>query len=195
MDGWDLIYAVEKDDLAQAKELLASGLSPNETSMTGDRALCVAADKGKISFVELLLEAGADPNKADEKVTMDKGATPLALAAARGFCEVVRLLLASGANPSLPSKFKETPLEAAVFGGFPLIVQLLLDGGASIDAPTGFDEKTALMVACEYRQKEIVERALVGSWSFRLNEMQKRKNGTTLWSRLSKWSSRKERNY
>lgn len=157
MEIWDLIYAIEKDDLRKAKELLLAGLCPNESTVTGHTALCVAADSGKAAFVKLLLESGANPDKADEKVTMDGGATPLALAASKGHEEAVRLLLEAGAKPSLPSKYKETPLEVAVFGGFPSIVEGLLAAGAGIDEPTGFDRKTALMVACEHREKAIFD--------------------------------------
>ena len=53
----------------------------------------IAAQEGHVEVVRLLLEAGADCNKA----RTDTGATPLQVAVEKGHVNVVRLLKEAGA--------------------------------------------------------------------------------------------------
>jgi ankyrin repeat protein len=55
-------------------------------------ALSMAAGRGRLEAARLLLQGGADPDRADSD-----GETPLMLAARKGCSEVLRLLLARGA--------------------------------------------------------------------------------------------------
>lgn len=84
-----------------------------------------------LQLVEILLEAGANPNLqlklfppyrslrddrgADTLLTI--GATPLLRAAKAGDLEAMKLLLAHGANPNLPTATGITPLMAAAGNG------------------------------------------------------------------------------
>ena len=80
--------------------LLAAGADPNASApvqkLSGEvyqgTALCEAAGYGKLEAARLLLDGGADPDRAD-----GNGVTPLMVAAGNGHPEVLRLLLARGA--------------------------------------------------------------------------------------------------
>jgi ankyrin repeat protein len=84
-----------------ARLLAESGVDPNATASVsdghGDAAhytpLTHAAEFGNLEAVRSLLDAGADPGRADGGA----GATPLINAAVHGRLEVLRLLLARGA--------------------------------------------------------------------------------------------------
>lgn len=58
--------------------------------------------------IDLLLEAGADPNIQD-----NKGKTPLCLAAAKGHYDNTNSLLSKGANPNITSRKGKTPQQIA----------------------------------------------------------------------------------
>lgn len=53
--------AINRDDVAEVRSLLASGIDPNATDAGGDRFLTSAAWVGSPRLVRVLLEAGADP--------------------------------------------------------------------------------------------------------------------------------------
>lgn len=72
-----------------ARCLLDFGAALNGTEWEmGRTALYMAAGRGHVSFVELLLSRGADPS-----LRRAGGRTPLGIAAYNGHTEVVRLLL------------------------------------------------------------------------------------------------------
>lgn len=74
--------------------LLAHGLNPNEL-FEGTTVLCAASQNAQLRAVQTLLQAGADPNLADEE-----GCTPLMHAVMAQHAGVVKLLLEYGADPS-----------------------------------------------------------------------------------------------
>jgi ankyrin repeat protein len=70
---------------------------------------------GETARVKTLLQAGADPERADSE-----GTTPLYVASVNGEAEIVRLLLAAGASPDTESNglgSEGTPLCAAACWG------------------------------------------------------------------------------
>lgn len=132
---------------------LPTGGRPDHLSLDGTTSL---------KMIELLLDAGANPNAqlklfppfrsigadrgADLMLTI--GTTPLIRAAKAGDTEAIKLLLAHGANPSLPNSLGITPLMAAAGLGSDEIdtrgafatqkdliasIGLLLAGGADIN--------------------------------------------------------------
>ena len=91
-------------------------------SPQGDSPLMLAALKGQLALVRLLVERNADVNKP--------GWTPLHYAATGGHTEVIEYLLAQHAYIDAESPNQSTPLMmAAMYGGFDA-VRLLLDAGA-----------------------------------------------------------------
>lgn len=96
--------------------VLEAGADPDEETAEGT-PLCAAACWGHTDAVRALLDAGADPNRAEEG-----GYTPLLWATEFGHADTVHLLLERGAEP--------TSLGSAVAYGSPRIVADLLAHGA-----------------------------------------------------------------
>lgn len=72
----------------------------NEFNGSGNTPLNIAADRGKLEIVELLLQNGADPNLGH----LDDGWTSLMHASCNGYKEIVSLLLEYGADQHLKNK-------------------------------------------------------------------------------------------
>jgi ankyrin repeat protein len=83
---------------------LAKGADVNQE---GVRALSVAASKGKIELVKILLAAGAEINEIDIAQN-----TPLFWAAGEGHLEIVKLLVENGANIMAVNKWGISVLDA-----------------------------------------------------------------------------------
>ena len=84
-----------------------------------------AADRGHKEVVQLLLNAGADPDKGTVH-----GKTPLQVAANRAQKEVVLLLLNAGADPDRVDHAGRTPIDVASYLGHKDVLKVLLDRGA-----------------------------------------------------------------
>ena len=113
--------------------------------------LCEAGIKGHKELVTLLLNKGANPNKAD-----DKGRTPLHWSAVRGRKNIVHLLLDGGSDPNIGAKCGGTPLHWAAQFGYKYVVKLLIDKGAEVSIADR-DGDTALHLAAFFGKKDVVE--------------------------------------
>jgi hypothetical protein len=82
-----LFYAIEKNNLAYAKKVLAMNFDPNLEHDNGYTPLGYAAMKGNPAMAELLLRHGADAG-----VTTREGDTPVELALRMGHAELADLL-------------------------------------------------------------------------------------------------------
>jgi len=156
--GLTLSHAVWNDRVEVVKLLLAKGANvnttpatcrppntvPTEASYPEDEIggpLHLAAYKGNLPLVKLLLQAGADAS-LPVPGTHD---TPLIFAldgntsAGPQRTELVQLLLRSGANPDASGDrgkaAKITPLGLAASRGDGAVIQILFDAGASVKAP------------------------------------------------------------
>ena len=111
---------------ATLKVLLAAHANPKLADKRGRTVLVLAATRGDLSLVNVLLVGGvgADTHAAGES-------TPLLAAVRAGHVEVARSLLAAGAKADLADERGETPLLAAASSGNAALVKLLLAGGAS----------------------------------------------------------------
>ena len=67
-----------------------------------------AIDGGKVGFVEILIEGGADLNICDKK-----GTTPLILSSSLGKTEITQLLIDNGADESLVDKNGKKAIDRA----------------------------------------------------------------------------------
>ena len=158
----NLCEACEKGDLARVRELLASGKKDVNKSNRGltyltlaaflghvdivkelidhgakintiPSPLAIACEKGNIQIVELLLEAGANPNLYQER-KLEQGSTPLYLACQSGNLEIVKLLLKYEADIDIGDLFGRPPLYMAVIKGKEEIVKYLIHHGANVNA-------------------------------------------------------------
>ncbi|MGD1072279.1 MAG: ankyrin repeat domain-containing protein, partial [Bryobacteraceae bacterium] len=101
---------------------------PKATDSRGNSPLMYAAALGSPESMRLLLDAGADPNLANQF-----GATPLMWCA--GDAVKVRMLLAKGAQVNVRSKLGRTPLlVAATYDGSTEAARLLIEKGADVNA-------------------------------------------------------------
>ena len=97
----------------------------------GSTPIYLAATKGHVKMVQLLLEAKADKDKAN-----GHGATPILKASLAGHSEVVRVLLEANADIHRAATNGKTPMLAASQKGHLEVVRLLLAAHADIDKAT-----------------------------------------------------------
>lgn len=130
--------------------LLAAGAEIDALDQSDTTPLAEAVLTQNPRSVYLLLDAGADPDIADDILRE----TPLHIAAARQDAEIVRLLLAAGANPVGWNSDGSDPLHLAAFRGLPDNVAALLAAGAD---PHALDDKglTPLLSAIEGKRHEV----------------------------------------
>lgn len=115
------------DNLRLALAGPGSRAAANATSPLGRVILCLAclAPKNAAECVRLLLEAGADPSRAD-----DSAQAPLHWASRFGRAECARLLIAAGSDPNQRTGNGWTPLLLALYSNSVETIQALMDAGA-----------------------------------------------------------------
>lgn len=119
--------AAKTGDIDRVRDLLNQGVDPNSRDYHHNTALITAAHKGHTRVVQVLLEAGADPNLDD------KSNTPLAAATYHGHTEVVKILIGYGADVNWSNWAYKRPLTVAQRNNYEKIVELLLAAGALPD--------------------------------------------------------------
>jgi ankyrin repeat protein len=118
-----LFLALQGGSLQAAEPLvLDRTLDVDALNESGESALMMAALKGRLDWVQRLLDRGAQVDKS--------GWTPLHYAATGPEPAVVRLLLDRGAKIDAGSPNRSTPLMMAAQYGNPASVDLLLARGA-----------------------------------------------------------------
>lgn len=94
--------------------------NPNQRGAVDDSPLHIAARKGEIEDLEVMLGHGGDAN-----IVGDLGNTPLHQAAMSGRAAAVALLLKHGAKPSIKNEFDQTALDTARLGNHAGVVAIL----------------------------------------------------------------------
>ena len=109
-DPYSLHKAARDDNVTLLRELLQSSTSSidvNSFDESNQTALHLAADRGSVDCVTLLLDAGANVLAADTD-----GFTALHVAVIANQLEVCRVLLQNGANPLQEDNDGDTPLSS-----------------------------------------------------------------------------------
>lgn len=143
---------------AAAKALLAAGDDDPSYLETADiaglTALTHAAARCSLEVVQVLLQAGANPQTAT-----DQGLTPLHYAARLradlGACQVLDLLRLAGADVNEEADDGTTPLLLSTESGDPDVVRWLLESGADPDQQDGHG-MSALIKAAQGWNEAIV---------------------------------------
>lgn len=156
-----LADALERQDAAAARKLLADKAEVNAAQADGMTALHWAAYHDDMPTAQLLLAAGASAKAATRY-----GMTPLSLACTNGNAKLIEALLAAGADPNAAQAGGETPLMTAARTGRLPPVQLLLARGAEVNARER-KQQTALMWAAAEGHLEVVEALLAAAADFR----------------------------
>ena len=162
--------------------LLSSGVDPNCAlslhQTRGYTPLYNAVMGGLTDVVKLLLDRGADPNRAKKD---GKTITPLHRAVEHHNAEMIKLLLKAGADPNMGSSIDFTPLHrAACISIATDKVKLLLDAGAN---PNAMDKRgrTPLTWAIDNKRKDKVK--LLLEWGANPSEKQRDEiRGMHLWT-------------
>jgi len=136
---------VREDALDAVAALIAAGVDPDAPD---GRPLAAAAAAGQTETLQLLLDAGAQPDLAG----VDRQ-TPLVAAVMHRQTETVKLLLAAGADPSAGEQYDTAPI---LFATDVEIARLLLDAGADVDARDG-GRATALIGAATIGDVALVD--------------------------------------
>jgi ankyrin repeat protein len=138
-----LILAARAGDVAAVRRLAAGGHANDAGGVNGWPVLMHAIHKNQLGSVAALLDAGADPNRANPR-----GLTPLMMAASYGRADMVKLLMQRGADPRTTDRDNETALDYALAGSLDIdeltvfscqdsTVRALLAGGAPPHAQLG----------------------------------------------------------
>ena len=135
-------------------QLLERPFDPNMTYTLAEgrrtvTALHLAAANGHQDVVCVLLESGAEKDKAD-----NKGCTPIFIASANGHEEVVRFLLQMGADKDKATHRGRTPIFAAAKGHLNVVL-CLLQAGADKDKVDD-DGRSPMFIAAARGHEEVV---------------------------------------
>ena len=109
--------------LAAGADIHKEGNTLNKKSgkLYAGTPLMIASNEGHFDMVQLLLNEGADVNKANYY-----GATPLFVAADGGHLHVVALLLTAGADKDKRTISGISPLSAAIANGHADVVRFVV---------------------------------------------------------------------
>jgi len=146
-----LTESIRIGNRTQILSLLKQRIDINGADDRGSTPLSVAAEKGDIETVRMLLQKGAKVNVSGFSLK-----APLQAAAENGSVAVVTLLLQKGANPNLKGDLDMTALHYNAIQGNVAVTTLLINARAAINAKTQHDE-TPLHLAADRGHLEIVK--------------------------------------
>lgn len=118
---------------------------------TKQTALHLAAAKGRVGCVKLLIDAGAKRNVQEKD-----GLTPLHLAVYHGHVKCVNLLIDHGADVNCTSRFGSTPLHQAAYFGHCDCAAVLLAGGSLVNVEEAWGQ-TPLFLAAQRAHSDVVK--------------------------------------
>jgi ankyrin repeat protein len=149
--GVQLAAAARAGQLAEVRDLIASGVDPSGADLQGTSALHWAAYREDIEMVRLLIDAGADVIAVNRYEYV-----PLYFAVGNGDAVMIRALLEAGADPNWVDPTGETLLMSVSRVGKVDAARALVEHGAAIDAGDTEYDQTALMMAVREGSTEIV---------------------------------------
>jgi ankyrin repeat protein len=161
-----VMKAVQANDVARVRALIASGADVDELDPNGDAPLVMAAYLGHDDIVKLLLDAGADVSAVDPGMK----ATALHAAAYAGRTGAARLLIAHGIDIDRQGpKNGYTALHDAIWQGHVETARAIIDGGANLALETHAGETPLAFARAKHRREiaELIERKITTTQSSR----------------------------
>jgi ankyrin repeat protein len=155
-----LINALIARDSGKLADTLKAGADPNAADGRGTPALVIAVSNKDAAGVQLLLDAGADPNTRYTDTARNlRNASAVQFAASNGSVETLRLMLKAGADLNAADATGLTPLMAAAYMGHTEVVDALLKAGAALE---GRDQEgyTPLIFASNAGKAAVVQQLL-----------------------------------
>ena len=151
----NFIACVIKNDAEGVAQLLEAGIDAATEDDQYRSAFWLAATKGHSEIMQLLIDAGANPNS-----TNNPDGWPVLMSLVKDDeRELVEKLIAVGADVNAKATNGMPVLVQAVQSGNSDIVTLLLDAGADVNAKTGRG-MTVLMHAVQFGNSEAVKALL-----------------------------------
>lgn len=140
-----LVRAVKISDADRVRTLMYANVNVNEKNYAGITPLTIAAEKGNMDIIKMLVEDG----KANVNDKSSYGITPLISAAAAGNDEVVSYLISHGADVTAKDDLGKTALLHAVKADNPkLIASLITLDNKAVNLPDN-SGNTALIYAAQ----------------------------------------------
>ncbi len=138
--------AVFNNNIEFVKTLIQKGADVNVYGNDYDAPLTIAAERGYVEIVRMLIDAGANVNFENDNITA------LMSAVKNNHVKIVRMLIGAEANVNTDG---DTALIIAVEGNHVEIVRMLIDAGVDVDHQD-YTEFTALMAAARAGKEKIV---------------------------------------
>lgn len=152
----DLFEVITDGNLDKIRELIACGVDVNASNEWDVNSVNFAASIGRFNIVNILLQAGANPNLGEV------GSPALLNAAGFGDPEAVEALIKAGANVNTVMNGR-TALMQAVEWAFPpddrKVVQLLIEAGSDLEIQDEYGN-TAVAIAVYTDKDYLVEMLL-----------------------------------
>lgn len=172
-----LIFAATQWDVDHAHLLLRSGAEIGDVkNRTIGNLLAVAANRGHIELVQMMLSAGVDPN-ARSTFWRDRP-TALMESIRGGRKEITKLLLEAGGDPNLRDKSGGNSLMYAIYYDDGVSqIRAVLNAGVDVNAET-ISGVTPLSFAAKRRGRRVLQMLLDAG----ADPYQKNHHGRTAWS-------------
>ncbi len=147
-----LMQAIKANNVAQVRQLIASGVDVNAADASGDIPLIMAAYLGHTEITRLLLEASADVGAVDSGMK----ATALHAAAYAGRSEPARLLIQYGVAIDAQGPYNGyTALHDAIWQNNVETARVIIEAGADLTLRNQ-EGQTPLEMAKARGRKQIV---------------------------------------
>lgn len=163
-DGFTpLMLAVQRDgNETIISMLLNAGADPNHCDETGWSLLHETADSGRTSYMELLIDKGANMERKYDNPDDPWGVVPLFFALWANQPEAVELLLKKGCNPNPTFTPQISALRNAIAQGKNNMVPLLLEYGAKVKGDRDSGGSNPFHIAVKYQNGEALKMLLEG---------------------------------
>jgi ankyrin repeat protein len=148
-----LLDAQDAGDAQAVGAALAAGANPNLLAPSGSSVLMLAAHRGQLEHIELLLQAGAQPDLRQTHKDSERGDTALLRAFYGGHLAAAQRLVQAGASMAARNRWDWGPAHMAAQSGCVPCLQWLAEQGQPLDepAPASRGETPAMLAAAKGR--------------------------------------------